>query len=287
MNQRGAVVITGASTGIGRACALYLDELGFRVFAGVRRQVDGAALQEKASARLTPLFIDVTKTETIAEAAHSVADSLGDERLIGLVNNAGIAVGAPLEFVPIDDLRRQLEINVIGQVAVTQAFLPLLRAGQGRVINMSSISGRIAMPFVGPYNASKFALEAVTDALRLELHPWNIKVISIQPGAIATPIWEKSLAKANETLEKLPPAAHQLYGDRVTALLRTTEETGAHGSPPEAVAYAVAHALTAKRPKLRYLVGWDAKMGALLKTLLPARLRDWVILRASKRQGVV
>ncbi len=287
MSHRGAVVITGASTGIGEACALYLDQRGFHVFAGVRKSADGEALQQKASARLKPILIDVTQSETITTAAEAVTKAVGGVGVTGLVNNAGIAIGGPLEFLPIAELRRQLEVNVIGQVAVTQAFLPLLRAGRGRVINMSSISGRIAMPFFGPYASSKFALEALTDSLRLELLPWGIKVISIQPGAITTPIWEKSLAKANEISDKLPAEAHRLYGPRLTAVRQSARQSGEQGIPAEAVAEAVLHALTAKRPKLRYLVGQDAKAGALLVKLLPERLREWLVVRSSKRHGVI
>lgn len=280
-------MITGASTGIGQACALYLDKLGFQVFAGVRKQVDVNTLQRKASSRLTPIFIDVTKAESITSAAQTVAAEVGQTGIIGLVNNAGIAIGGPLEFLPIEELRRQLEINVIGQISVTQAFLSLLRTGQGRVINMSSISGRVAMPFLGPYASSKFALEALTDSLRLELQPWGIKVISIQPGAIATPIWEKSLEKANEISNNLPAEAHHLYGARLDALRQSVKDTGAQGIPAETVAKVVTQALTATQPKLRYLVGLDAKMAALLMGVLPGRLRNWLIIQASKKQGVV
>ncbi len=280
-----AVVVTGASTGIGRACALHLDDLGFRVFAGVRKQTDAEILQQKASDQLTPIFIDVTKTDTIASAVQTVSAGVGETGLNGLVNNAGIATGGPLEFLPIPELRRQLEINVIGQIAVTQAFLPLLRQGAlqrqgaGRIINMSSISGRVAMPFIGPYAASKFSLEALTDSLRVELQPWGIEVISIQPGAIATPIWDKAETKAEELAGNFPPEANFLYGPRLVAARRRIANAGQHGIPAEEVARVVAKALTAKRPKTRYLIGRNAKIAALLVKLLPDRLRDWLILR--------
>ena len=287
MNRRKAVVITGASTGIGEACALYLDKLGFHIFAGVRRQADGEALQRKASERLTPIFVDVAKQASIESAFQQVSGDVGSNGIVGLVNNAGIAVGGPLEFLPLEELRKLLEINVIGQLAVTQAFLPLLRLGRGRVINMSSISGRVAMPFLGPYASSKFALEALTDSLRLELKPWGIDVVSIQPGAIATPIWEKSLAKAEQISNNLPAKAHNLYGERLAAIKESVKETAKHGVPAEEVARVVAQALVARRPKIRYLVGNDAKMGAFLVKILPDRWRDWVIVQASKRQGVV
>jgi len=273
-----SVVITGASTGIGLACALYLDRQGFTVFAGVRKQADADTLRQKGSERLTPIFIDVTQPDTIATAAQTVADAVGSTGLTGLVNNAGIAVAGPLEFLPINELRNQLEVNVVGQVAVTQAFLELIRQGQGRIINMSSISGRVALPFVGPYAASKFSLEALTDSLRVELKPWGIDVISIQPGAIATPIWEKSVAKADDLLKRFPPEVHKLYGDKINTVRAGVLETGENGIPAKTVAKVVGRALTVKRPKTRYIVGWDAKLGALLIKLLPDRLRDWLIL---------
>lgn len=270
----GGVVITGASTGIGEACTLRLDRLGFRVFAGVRRPADGERLRAATSDRLMPVYLDVTDSESIRSAAEQVARILGTDPLAGLVNNAGIAVAAPVEFLPLDALRRQLEVNVIGQVAVTQAFLPLLRQARGRIVNMSSVSGRIASPFLGAYSASKFALEALTDALRLELRPWGIRVSLVEPGVIQTPIWNKSLAAAETLQAGLPPAAHELYGLAVEALRAGVSEL--KGLPPERVADAVVHALAARRPKARYVVGRDARLGAALSHL-PTRLRDSLV----------
>ncbi len=274
-----SVVITGASTGIGRACALYLDEQGYCVFAGVRKKADAEALHQQASKRLTPVFIDVTQPQSIQTAVQTVIDRIGLTGLMGLINNAGIAIGGPLEFVPLDDLRKQLEVNVIGQVAITQTFLPLIRQRKGRIINISSISGRVAMPFVGPYTASKFSLEALTDSLRLELKPWGIEVVSIQPGAIATPIWGKTDVMAGAMMDKFPPEADNLYGTILNRLRKQLQQTGEHGILPEEVAKVVFKALTAKRPKTRYLVGRDAKLGALAVKFLPDRLRDWFIMR--------
>jgi NAD(P)-dependent dehydrogenase (short-subunit alcohol dehydrogenase family) len=273
-------VVTGASTGIGEACALHLDGLGFQVFAGVRNQVDSETLQRQASARLRPIFIDVTKVDTIELAARSVAAEVGIAGLSGLVNNAGIVVGGPLEFLPLAELRKQFEVNVIGQIAVTQAFLSLLRQGRGRVVNMSSLNGRVAMPFVGPYAASKFGLEALTDALRVELNPWGIEVISIQPGAIATPIWHKSVAHAEEVSRGFPAEAEQLYGAPLDAVRRRTVQREQNGLPPQEVARVVARALTAKRPKTRYLVGREVRVLAILVKFLPDRVRDWFIRQA-------
>ncbi|HRI88446.1 MAG TPA: SDR family NAD(P)-dependent oxidoreductase, partial [Candidatus Hydrogenedentes bacterium] len=207
----GAVVVTGASTGIGAACALYLDRIGFRVFAGVRKESDGEALRSKASSRLSTLLLDVTDGESIAAARDTVAEVVGDDGLAGLVNNAGISVNAPLEFIPLDKLRLQLEVNVVGQIAVTQAFLEMLRVAKGRVVNIGSTSGRLSIPMGGPYCASKFAMEALSDSLRMELLPWGIEVSLVQPGAIDTPIWEKSLAAGDALLESLPARMMELY----------------------------------------------------------------------------
>jgi NAD(P)-dependent dehydrogenase (short-subunit alcohol dehydrogenase family) len=272
------VVISGASTGIGEACALYLDGLGWRVFAGIRKQIDGEALQQKASARLQPVFMDVTDSDSIRAAAAFIAAELGDIGLAGLVNNAGIAAGGPLEFLPVDRLREQLEINVVGQVIVTQSLLPLIRQGQGRIINMSSISGRIAMPFFGPYAASKFALEALSDSLRVELREWGLEVIIIEPGAIATPIWGKSVTKADALVDNLPEHAKNLYGPLLSRLRREVIRTGQKGTPAIEVAKVLHKALVSKRPKTRYLVGRDARMAAFLVKFLPDRLRDWFIM---------
>ena len=171
---------------------MHLDGLGFRVFAGIRKSADGEALQEVASDRLRPVYLDVTDGESIRAAAEIVEAGCGASGLSGLVNNAGIVIAGPLEFLPLVSLRSQLEINVVGQIAVTQELLALLRRARGSIVNMSSVSGRVAAPFLGPYSASKFALEALSDSMRLELRPWGISVSVVEPGPIATPIWEKS-----------------------------------------------------------------------------------------------
>lgn len=288
--MKGGVVITGASSGIGEACALRLDALGYRVFAGVRRAEDAERLKQAGSDRLVPVMLDVTDPATIRAAVGRVSEALGMEPLVGIVNNAGIAVGGPLEFIPLDDLRRQLEINVVGPVAVAQAFLPLLRSGGGgggrrrvgrgsggRIVQMGSVSGLFASPFLGPYSASKFALEALSDALRVELRPWGIHVVVIEPGVIATPIWRKSLAAADEALKEMPPVLEELYGEVLGAVRR--EVQGLHGIPAARVADAVVHALTAARPRARYhVIGPSARLRLAL-TYLPTRLRDWLVAR--------
>jgi NAD(P)-dependent dehydrogenase (short-subunit alcohol dehydrogenase family) len=279
IGQDRAVVITGASTGIGAACALRLDRLGFRVFAGVRKPEDGEALQRRGSTRLTTLRLDVTDTESIARAKEFVAELVGEAGLFGLINNAGIAVAGPLEAVPIADLRKQFEVNVIGQVAVTQAFLALLRKSRGRIVNMGSIAGRAAMPLMGPYSASKFALEALTDALRLEVLQWGIQVSIVEPGAIATPIWQKSGEQAEELARTVPEEMKTLYAGVIAGVRTRVAEAAARAIPAEVVAEAVEHALTSARPKTRYLVGHDAKIRALMIKLLPDRLSDWLMIR--------
>lgn len=275
----GAVVITGASTGIGRATALHLDRLGYRVFAGVRQEADAESIRQRSSARLSPVFLDVTAAASIQAAATLVAAEVGETGLAGVVNNAGIGLGGPLEFFPIDELRRQFEINIVGPLAVTQAFLPLIRRGRGRIVLVGSISSRRASPIAGPYNASKFALEALADALRLELRPEKLHVALIQPGAIATPIFAKVSAYGNDMVRHLPEEGQHRYQTMIQAVGTALSQLEKHAIPPEHVAYAITHALTAARPKTHYLVGLDARVQALVAWVLPTRLRDALILR--------
>lgn len=275
-----AVLITGSSTGIGAACALELDRLGWRVFAGVRSMDDGRRLAATASPRLTPLPLDVTDLQRVAEAARAVAGAVGPAGLAGLVNNAGIVVAGPLEFLPLEELRRQLEVNVIGQVAVTQAALPLLRAARGRVVLIGSANGRVAPPYMGAYAASKHALEAIADSLRVELGPWGIHVSIVQPGSVNTPIWEKSRADADRLIRALTPEGQALYGEDIARMRRAADRLGAAGMPVGRVVRAVVHALTARRPKTRYPIGPQVRLAAPLFRLLPDRLRDWLIRRA-------
>ena len=281
MNQR-SVLVTGASTGIGRATALLLAQHGFRVFAGVRRPEDGERLAAEASG-VVPVILDVTSAEHIERAAAVIAEARG---LYGLVNNAGIASAAPLEFVPVEELRHQLEVNVVGQVAVTQAVLPMLRAARGRIVNVTSIGGLIAGQMLGPYNASKFALEAVTHVLRQELAPWGIEVVAIEPGVIATPIWSTSAASADRMLAPRLAEVTALYGAQIESAQKMAANGTAHGIAPVEVARVIERALTARRPKTRYPVGTDAKIGAALLARLPDRTRDRLLGgRRRKRAG--
>jgi NAD(P)-dependent dehydrogenase (short-subunit alcohol dehydrogenase family) len=275
----GAVLITGASTGIGRACAEHLSDVGFTVFAGVRKQSDAESLRGAGSGRIQPLTLDVTDGESIVSAMRTVEDA-APAGLAGLVNNAGIAVGGPLEFVAIEDWRRQLEVNFFGQIAVTQAALPALRRARGRIVNMTSIGGRLATPFFGPYNASKFALEAVNDALRLEMRPFGVEVVAIEPGAVATPIWGKGRETAEQLVAEMPAEGIELYGSGIEALRKGAEQLERSGVPPLQVARAVEQALTGGRPKPRYVVGRDARIRLALSRLLPTRVMDRLIVRA-------
>lgn len=271
-----AVVVTGAAKGIGRACVVRLARR-FRVYAGVRKLEDGESLRAEAGASVVPIRLEVTDADAVRAAGDFVRTDLNGAKLAGLVNNAGIAVAGPLEFLPIEELRRQLEVNVISQVAMMQAMLPMLREARGRIVNIGSISGLSALPMTGPYAASKFALEAITDSLRVELLPSGVDVIIIEPGVIATPIWQTSLAAGEKVLAEMPDKAHEYYGT-VIARVKERAMNGMGGLPADEVARVVEHALTASKPKTRYIVGRDARLRAMLR-FLPDRMRDRIIAR--------
>ncbi len=288
------VVVTGASSGIGRATALMLARHGLRVFATVRRAADAEAVQVAAGAvgvgnAVRPVLLDVTDPTAIAEAAELVRRELAERggALVGLVNNAGVVVGGPLEEVPLERLREVLEVNVVGAVAVTQAFLPLLRAGRGRIVNVSSVSGRVAPPFLGPYAASKFALEALSDALRVELRPWGLRVVLVEPGPVETPFWDKGHAEYDER-DSGEEQAGSPYARYAPALRARFQESEASGLPAEAVAETIHRALVAPRPRARYLVTRRPLLFALFSRLAPDGVRDallgrWV--RPSRTAG--
>ncbi len=270
-NASGAVLVTGTSSGIGRATALLLDAEGYRVFAGVRKEADGRELSQACSDRLTPVTIDVTDAGHIESAREQLAEAVGDEGLVGLVNNAGVGGGGPIEFMPLDELRRTIEINLIGQVAVTQACIPLLRRAKGTIVFIASIGGRVASPFMSPYNTSKFAIEALGESLRHELRPWEIDVTVVEPGSIDTEIWNKGNEQIRERLDEMPEDARRLYGRQMTRFGEVLNETASRGIPAEKVAEVVHKAIASDKPKHRYLVGTDAKIGARLKGTLPDR----------------
>jgi NAD(P)-dependent dehydrogenase (short-subunit alcohol dehydrogenase family) len=274
----GAVVITGASSGIGQAAAERFAHDGFVTFAGVRSDADAARLAG-LHPNIRPLKLDVTDRAAIDAAAKSVAAS--GIPLRGVVNNAGVAVAGPLEFLPVDELRRQFEINLFGPIAVSQAFLPQLRVSRGRLIFVGSISGRLAIPFISPYSASKFALRALTDALRVELAPAGIAVVLVEPGSVRTSIWGKGRASRDRLMALLTPLATEYYGAQIDAVFAQTRREEDHAMPVERVTAALLHALTASKPHARYLVGRDARAGSIV-ALLPPALRDRV-LRASMK----
>jgi NAD(P)-dependent dehydrogenase (short-subunit alcohol dehydrogenase family) len=273
-----SVLVTGASTGIGRATALRLDAVGWKVFAGVRRSEDADSLRQAGSERLAPLVLDVTDAAQIAAATERIGAEAGG-RLDGLVNNAGIAIPGPLETLPIDDFRRQVEVNLTAHVAVTQAMLPLIRPARGRIVFITSIGGRIAFPLNGAYHAAKFGLEAVGDVFRQELRPWDISVSMVEPGSIDTPIWERGAQNADEIEARAHPDQEALYGKAIASFRKVVRDLADRGIPPEKVAEAIAHALESGRPRTRYLVGLDAKVQARLKLLIPDRAFDRIVAR--------
>jgi NAD(P)-dependent dehydrogenase (short-subunit alcohol dehydrogenase family) len=270
-NESGAVVVTGASTGIGRATALLLDQKGYRVFAGVRKQADAKSIEEDGSERLTPITIDVTEESSIASAKDEVHRAIGEDGLVGLVNNAGVGDGGPVETMDLDVLRNVLEVNLVGQVAVTQAFLPLIREAPGTIVFIASIGGRIASPFMSPYNTSKFAVEALGESLRQELAPWNIDVVVIEPGSIDTPIWSKGAETIDDQKSGMSETEKRLYSKQLDRMEEVLTETASRGIAPEKVATVIHNAISSENPKHRYLVGRDAKIAARLKGTLPDR----------------
>ena len=277
MSGERLVVITGASSGIGAACARYLDERGFTVWAGVRRREDGDELARRCSSRLRVFCLDVTKSESISAAGRMLTEVTGESGLWSLINNAGISVAGPLELLPLDDVRYQFEVNVIGALAVTQALLPLLRRGRGRIVNISSIAGLTATPFLGAYCGSKFALEAMSDALRMELVPWGITVSLVEPGAVQSQIWQRATMSATHMLRQMTPASRALYDEPLRRIQEVVERAAKRAIPAAVVARSVAHALTAPRPRARYLVGHDARLRAFMKWMLPTRAQDRVL----------
>jgi NAD(P)-dependent dehydrogenase (short-subunit alcohol dehydrogenase family) len=275
------ILITGSSTGIGRTAALTLAEK-FHIFAGVRSAADGESLKAEASKNITPVILDVTDKKSIASAFEKINGEVGEHGLHALVNNAGIAIAGPLEAIPTEDLRLQFEVNVIGLVAVTQTFLPLLRKAAkskknfSRIVNVGSIAGRMAVPFIGAYSASKFAVESITDAFRRELAPQKIKVSLIEPGAVQTPIWKKSATKAYSMREKLNVSVEEIYRERLAKFETVVQKTVAQAVSVEKVVDAISNAITSQNPKTRYLVGTEARVQALMAQVLSDRTIDFI-----------
>jgi NAD(P)-dependent dehydrogenase (short-subunit alcohol dehydrogenase family) len=265
------VLITGTSSGIGRACALELAGAGWRVFAAARRPAEAPV-----GPGITAIALDVIDAATIAAAADSVRAEVGDRGLDGLVNNAGIGLSIPAEYATPEILRRQFEVNVFGQMAVTQALLPLIRQARGRIVNMGSVGGRITIPFGGVLCACKSALGAMTDALRLELRPFGIQVSLIEPAAIRTPAADKTLGDVEGMIRTLPAEGAARYAMMLRVFTRRAYQQEMKGSPPEVVARTVHHALTAARPRTHYPVGKHARLLSTMPRFLPERLLDRV-----------
>jgi NAD(P)-dependent dehydrogenase (short-subunit alcohol dehydrogenase family) len=268
-----AILVTGASSGIGRATALHLAERGFATFAGVRKESDASALAS-LHANLRPVLLDVTDAASIATAFDAVRSS--GTPLYGLLNNAGIAVGGPLEYLPVDELRRQFEVNVFGTIAVTQAAIPDLRKTGGRIVTIGSISGRFGAPFVGPYCASKAALATLTDALRMELAPLGVHVVLFEFAAVKTPIWEKGRALKDDLEKRLPPQALRDYDPFIRAIVKQIEHEERGGLDPAIIANALCAAFTTPSPRARYVIGRQAKLQAAV-ALLPHKTRDGIV----------
>lgn len=273
----GAVLITGATGGIGSATARQLDALGFHVIAGVRKPSDGERLQREISARITPVLLDITDGASVAQAIETVTGIVGEAGLVGLVNNAGMIVEGPIELVPIEEVRKQFEVNVIGHIAVTRAFLPLLRKARGRIINIGAPTGLVAVPYLGILSASKAALESVNDALRSELLPWGISVSIVEPGAMQTEIFKKSGTSAQQVRRQLPEELLHLYTPALAAVAKASARQ--RMEDPAIVVAAITHALTSRRPRTRYFAGRGVSMMTFLR-LLPDRMRDGLLLRA-------
>jgi NAD(P)-dependent dehydrogenase (short-subunit alcohol dehydrogenase family) len=272
-----SVVVTGASSGLGRAAAVHLCALGYRVFAGVRTESSGAELSRlsPSAGELIPVMLDVTDAASIAQAGELVERRCSDTGLWAVVNNAGIAISAPLECLPMDVVRTQLETNVVGALAISQRFLPLLRASKGRIVNISSGVGNVAPPYLGAYAASQFAKEGISDALRRELRPLGVSVSVIQPGAVSTPIWHKTRESAEEILAAAPAEVVEAYRARFIEFLDMNEIRAQRSKTTTAdCAEAIAEALSARRPKARYRVGVDSWSSTLARRIVPDRMMD-------------
>jgi len=270
------VLITGTSSGIGRACAEEMAGRGWRVLAGVRREEDGEEVRALSPDRIEPVLLDVTDLDAIAALPERVGGSLD-----ALVNNAGMANAGPLEHLPLDEVKHQLDVMLLAPFALTKAMIPALRASRGRVVMIGSIGGRTSLPFMGPYNAAKAGIDGFASSLRQELAPFGVHVALVEPGAIKTRIWQKGIDAGQKLRESLPDEAERDYGDRIEKMAGAAAESERRGVPPSKVAAVVAHALTADKPKTRYLIGIDARVQAGLRAALPDRALDRVLGRLS------
>ncbi len=271
-------VVTGASSGIGLATVRELARRGFHVLAGVRKQQDADRL---ASENVEPVIVDITDEEQVAALAEHVAHDPQGRPLGALVNNAGVALNAPVEAIPLAEWRRHFDVNFFGHVALTQALLPaLIEGGDGRLVNVSSIGGRVAFPTYGAYAAAKFALEGFSDALRREVGRLGVKVIVIEPGNVATPMWGKGIATMDELAASMTADQHARYDDLVAAMHKQAEAQKGGGIQPLDAAKVIAKAIEARKPRTRYLVGRDARVGAVVSGLLSDRAFDRFVARS-------
>lgn len=276
LHKNQLAVVTGASSGIGQATAQVLAARGFHVLAGVRRESDAKQLSGES---IEPVMLDITDPAQVAAVSERVQADASSRPLGALVNNAGVAVNGPVEAIPIEEWRRQFEVNFFGHVAVTQALLPALLAGGGRVVNVSSIGGRVVGPTFGAYAASKFALEAMSDALRREVTRLGVRVIVIEPGTVATAIWGKGLVAAQQLADGMSEAQRIRYRGLLAAMSKQAETLARGGIEPADAARVIADAIEARKPRARYLVGRDAKVMARMAGLLPDRIVDRLIAR--------
>ncbi|MGC9360186.1 MAG: SDR family oxidoreductase [Anaerolineae bacterium] len=273
---RGGVVVTGASQGIGRATAHVLADAGFSVYGSVRRRADASELERETDRAVTPLLCDVTDSVSVADAAAMVREREGERGLVGLVNNAGIARAGPLEVLPIEAWQEQFDVNVLGAVRMSRAFLPLLRRGHGRIVNVSSASALVPIPFLGPYVASKTALDRLSEVLRLELRSWGIAVVSVQPGLVDTGVVGRSLEVSEDLLAQANADVRALYEPVVARMRHVGQGRASGGMSPDRVARIILRALTAQRPRRTYRVGCEPKLLAVLARWLPDGLREWL-----------
>jgi NAD(P)-dependent dehydrogenase (short-subunit alcohol dehydrogenase family) len=279
VQNKPTVLITGASSGIGRACASQMSKSGWVVLAGVRKQEDGEKVRQELGSELVPLIVDLEDRESIAEAAEKTKVLTNGSGLEGLVNVAGIGLIRPIEYVSAADLQKIFEVNVFGQIFVTQSFLPLIHNARGRIVNISSVGAHIAIPFGGLLNATKGAFGLLSDALRLELRPFGVRVSTVEPGSIKTPAVDKTLGNVHGIISKLLPGGAERYGQMLEDFVNRAYAREIHGSPPHVVAEAVHHALTARTPRIRYVVGKDAKLLTTLPRFVPDRVLDAIRLR--------
>jgi NAD(P)-dependent dehydrogenase (short-subunit alcohol dehydrogenase family) len=271
-----SVLVTGAARGIGRSITEYLADRDWDVIAGVRGQDDANGITAANPRRITPVILDVTNDDHIADLARSLP-----ARLDGIVNNAGVAVNGPMEVVTTADWRKQLEINVIGQLAVTRAVLPKLRQSRGRVVFMSSVNGRMSMPMLGAYSASKYALEAAADAMRMELRPWHVPVVIVEPAQTDTDMWRTAGDVVLETEAAMEPEHRELYARHLAGLKKFVPVAQRMTVPPEKVSAVVETALTTRRPRARYVVGIGPGAQVRLMANLPTVVRDVVLRKVS------